>query len=184
MHRLSTAFVLAYHGCEKKVGEAVLSGGQFKPSTNDYDWLGHGIYFWESNPGRAWAWAHEKAAATRDSATPFDPLVVGAVIDLGSCLDLSTHDGIDIVRKAHQGLVKMLVANGSGMPVNSGGAHRLDCAVMQYAIELKRPTEPIDSIRAVFQEGEPIYPSSRFQERTHIQICVVNPACIKGVFRL
>ncbi|WP_246600218.1 hypothetical protein [Candidimonas humi] len=24
-----------------------------KPSEQKYDWLGHGIYFWEGNPGRA-----------------------------------------------------------------------------------------------------------------------------------
>ncbi len=26
---------------------------------NDYDWLGHGIYFWEKNPERAYDFAGE-----------------------------------------------------------------------------------------------------------------------------
>jgi hypothetical protein len=49
MHELSSSFVLGYHGCDKKVGERVLAGERLKPSENEYDWLGHGIYFWEAN---------------------------------------------------------------------------------------------------------------------------------------
>ena len=50
MHRLSTAFILGYHGCDRAVGERLLAGEPFEPSDNDYDWLGPGVYFWESNP--------------------------------------------------------------------------------------------------------------------------------------
>jgi hypothetical protein len=47
VHRLTAGFVLAYHGCDLAVGERLLDGDAFKPSNNDYDWLGPGIYFWE-----------------------------------------------------------------------------------------------------------------------------------------
>ena len=33
-----------------------------------------------------------------------------------------------------------------------------------------------------FIEGDPIYPDAGFNERTHIQICIINPNCIKGIF--
>jgi len=33
-------------------------------------------------------------------------------------------------------------------------------------------------------EGEPIYESAGFYSKTHVQIAVCNPACIKGVFRV
>lgn len=36
----------------------------------------------------------------------------------------------------------------------------------------------------VFVEGEPIYPGAGFDAKTHVQICVCDPACIKGVFRV
>jgi hypothetical protein len=36
----------------------------------------------------------------------------------------------------------------------------------------------------VFIEGAPIYEGSGFFEKTHIQIAVCNPDCIKGVFRV
>ena len=42
--------VIGFHGCDRSVVEQVIS-------TNDYDWLGSGIYFWENNEERAWQWA-------------------------------------------------------------------------------------------------------------------------------
>ena len=95
MHRLSTSFVLGYHGCEREVGERLLGGEAFKASNNDYDWLGPGIYFWEANPLRGLEFAQE---ATRRRGVKVDACVVGAVIDLGNCLDLTTTDGIRSVR--------------------------------------------------------------------------------------
>jgi hypothetical protein len=38
-------------------------------------------------------------------------------------------------------------------------------------------------VRAAFIEGEPLYPNAGFNDRNHIQLCVVNPRCIKGYFR-
>jgi len=43
LHRLSTTFVLGYHGCDGDVAEKLIAGEPFEPSDNDYDWLGHGI---------------------------------------------------------------------------------------------------------------------------------------------
>ena len=42
--------VIGFHGCDRSVVEKVIR-------TNDYDWLGSGIYFWENNEERAWQWA-------------------------------------------------------------------------------------------------------------------------------
>jgi hypothetical protein len=52
------SFVLGYHGCDRDIAEEVLSGKfALAPSKNEYDWLGHGVYFWEHNPRRALEWA-------------------------------------------------------------------------------------------------------------------------------
>jgi len=59
VQRLSTIFVLGYHGCDRLVAEDLLLNKPFEPSENDYDWLGAGIYFWEANPSRGLAWAKE-----------------------------------------------------------------------------------------------------------------------------
>ena len=40
---------LGFHGCEKQLAmEILLQKKDFHQSTNDYDWLGSGIYFWEN----------------------------------------------------------------------------------------------------------------------------------------
>jgi len=186
VHHLSTSFVLAYHGCDLDLGENLLSGTKFlKPSSNDYDWLGPGVYFWESNPQRALEFAHEK----RDRAVGIrKPFVVGAVIDLGLCLDLTTKDSIEILKDTHRSLVRTIAPTGGPMPVNGpeNWRRRLDCAVIQFLhlIRQSQASEPIDTVRGIFTEGNPIYSGSAFLEKTHVQIAVVNPNCIKAIFRV
>ena len=52
--------VIGFHGCDQSVVEAVIAGKtELLASTNDYDWLGNGIYFWENNEERAWQWAKD-----------------------------------------------------------------------------------------------------------------------------
>ncbi len=54
-------YVLGYHGCDRRTGEKVISGEQeLTPSKNAYDWLGHGIYFWEDDYIRAEEWAQAR----------------------------------------------------------------------------------------------------------------------------
>jgi len=84
-------FVLAYHGCDARVGGGILAGrGHVRPSTNKHDWLGSGAYFWENSPTRALQWAqflkdHPKIAASKVN----EPFVIGAIIKPGRCLDLT-----------------------------------------------------------------------------------------------
>ena len=50
---------IGFHGCDISVHDSVLYDNQhLKWSDNPYDWLGHGIYFWEHNLQRAWEWAN------------------------------------------------------------------------------------------------------------------------------
>ena len=39
-----------------------------------------------------------------------------------------------------------------------------------------------DTIRGMFVEGGKAYPGSGLYKKSHVQIAVRNPACIKGVF--
>lgn len=179
--------MLGYHGCDKKIAEDLLAGEAFRPSENDYDWLGHGIYFWEANPARALDFTREVKWRSAAIETPY---VVGAVVDLGYCLDLTSAAGINAVGEGYARLTQLTAASGTEMPANASGAdlllRRLDCAVINYIHRsLKdRNLQPLDTVRGVFIEGERIYENSGFFKKTHIQICVCNPTCIKGVFRL
>lgn len=155
-------------------------------SQNDYDWLGHGIYFWESNPDRALSFAKEVQGR---SSGVHQASVVGAVIDLGLCLDLATEAGIQQVRVSYEIFAEIYETAGRKMPVNDGGSdllrRPLDCAVIEalHTIRSRIGQPPIDTVKGIFVEGEPAYPGAGIRE-THCQICVRNPAQIKGVFRI
>lgn len=114
--------------------------------------------------------------------------MLGAVIELGLCLDLTTQDGIDHTRSAYDSLVAAYAASGLDLPANGGGKdlllRRLDCAVIETLHDIRRQAgEPtIDTVSGVFIEGDPIYDNAGFYEKTHIQICVRDPRMIKGIF--
>lgn len=187
MHRFSSAFVLAFHGCDRGVGERLLSGDELKPSDNDFDWLGPGIYFWENNWERGLEFATEQAK--RRGSKIKDPFVIGAVVDLGACLDLTTKVSIELIQIAHEYLIEDLKKSQSEIPVNSKDRlrHNLDCAVIKRVHRLCADNASlgrIQTVKGVFIEGGAAYPGSGFSEKTHIQIAVCDPICIKGVFRV
>lgn len=186
MHRLTSSFVLGYHGCDRAIGERLLQGEEFLPSNNDYDWLGPGVYFWEANPRRGYQFAVE--AAHRAGSSIADPFVVGAIVDLGLCLDLTTARGIALMQAAFESLQNSAASVQKALPVNSPDFLRrnLDCAVVRrlHSILAKSPAGPVDTVKGVFTEGAPAYPGAGFLEKTHIQIAVCHHSCIKGVFRV
>ncbi len=191
MHRLSTTFVLGYHGCDRQVAERLLSGTPFEPSHNEYDWLGSGTYFWEANPRRGLEFISEVQVRRRGSAAPVHrPYVIGAVIDLGLCLDLMSSAGTAPLKPVHDSFVDLCRKAGKPVPRNTGGAdllrRNLDCAVINHLHELRESSgqPPFDTVRGVFIEGGRIYEDSGFFQKSHIQICVRRQACIKGVFRV
>lgn len=158
---------------------------RLRPSANGYDWLGSGIYFWEANPRRAVDFGRE--VKRRDLAKIKMPAVVGAVIDLGVCLDLTTSAGVEEVRRAHRQFVRYRETAELPRLVNGKEFWRrnLDCGVIDFLRDrLAKSGLRIDTVRAPFIEGRPIYETSGFFTKTHIQICVVNPDSLKGVFRV
>ncbi len=184
---MSTSFILGYHGCKKSVADALLGGEQFKHSQNSYDWLGAGIYFWQSNPVRARQFAEE---VKHRRGGDWETAVVGAVIEPGLCLDLASEAGARAVGTAYSSLVEIYEKTAKTLPTNGSGKDRLkrdlDCKVIQLLHDMRTTErlEPIDTVSGIFVEGEPIYKDSGFYAKTHIQICVCNHKRIKGVFRV
>jgi hypothetical protein len=119
-----------------------------------------------------------------------NPFVVGAIIDLGNCLDLLEADSIRIVEGAYQRFKRSCETLEIPLPKNRkiGNELRirtLDCAVINY-VHLMREEEgepPFDTVRAAFIEGSPLYEHAGFHEQTHVQICVRKPLQIIGYFR-
>jgi hypothetical protein len=187
----ATSFVLGYHGCDRAVAERVLAGHQpLKPSDNDYDWLADGIYFWEHNAQRAYEFARQirdRPYSRRQRVKR--PAVVGAIIDLANCLNLLDSRYIEMVRFAHQRLTEAHQRVGTPLPLNAVGDDlllgRLDCQVLRvlHASRAAAGEPPFDTARAVFPEGGPLYENAGFRAKNHFQLCVRNPACVKGYFR-
>lgn len=178
--------VIGFHSCDRDLGLRLLNGeDELRPSDNPWDWLGPGIYFWEQNPYRALAYAEEAADKHQKfSGSIKTPFVIGAILDLGNCLNLIEPRSINIVKQAYEGLSCTLNETGQKMPVNKGANRELDCSVIKlvHQSNLIKNETTYDTIRSPFHEGGPIYDGANFTDRLHIEICVLNPAMIKGYF--
>jgi hypothetical protein len=189
------AIALGFHGCDQEVGERILAGkAEIHSSKNPYDWLGWGAYFWEGDPHRAMRWAEFLSENPQASRSPVrQPFVVGAIIKLGFCLDLTHASHLDIVRASYHDLKAASELMGTPLPSNQpagkGDADMvrrfLDCAVFNYIHEARQQEglQPFDTVRASFPEGDPLYDGAKISEKSHVQICVRTPVCILGYFR-
>lgn len=186
MHDYQPFSVIGFHSCDKEVGLRILNGkDELMPSENSWDWLGGGIYFWEQNPARAVEYAIESAERKQFNKYPINaPFVLGAIIDLGNCLNLTESGSLKILSESFRGLKAIHDLAGKEMPINKANNRALDCAVIQFLHQsrLQDNKPEFDTVRCAFPEGELAYPDSYISSRLHIQICVRNQECIKGFF--
>lgn len=172
--------VLGYHGCDAAFADKITKGeisiSNWIPSTNDYDWLGHGIYFWEYAPERALTWTNRSAAGEGG--------VIGAIIQLGNCLDLTDINDTQVLADYFENVRLIYEQKGIDLPVNRNGRNFLDCLVIN---ELTKTAEDhgieFQTVRCPFIEGGEVYPGSKIHRQSHVQLVVKNPANIVGVFR-
>lgn len=182
--------VLGFHGCDRAVGEAVLThgGAHLKSSANDYDWLGGGIYFWENDPQRALEFAihvHDNPMVSKGVIK--DPFVVGAVIDLGLCCNLLDRTALAEIATSYAVLASTMASAGKELPSNGKGRRlrMLDCLVIEnmHKLRTKEGVADYDTVRGAIWEGDPLYPGAAIEELNHVQIAVRKPElCIKGYF--
>jgi len=127
-----------------------------------------------------------------------EPAVVGAVIDLRNCLDLTTRSDVELARAAFHSFVTIQTESKLAVPDNIAppGTFKadrvlryLDCAVLRHLHWLVEhggfgtgAGTPFDTVRALFVEGGPAYPGAGFNERNHVQIAVRSKGSIKGLF--
>jgi hypothetical protein len=172
--------VLGYHGAKggesanysKRLLLGEVSVEEWKSSENEYDWLGHGIYFWEHSPERAHRWAGA------------DGIVIGAVIQLGNCLDLTELIYTELLIESHNALKASFLKKGLPLPQNKGRElklRNLDCLVINNLASSE--SEQIQTVRGAFEEGDEAFPGAALKSETHIQISVRDRGCILGIFR-
>ncbi|MEO8147295.1 MAG: hypothetical protein ABI723_06650 [Bacteroidia bacterium] len=193
MYSKRANLIIGFHGCDESIRDRLVnSKSAFKKSENDYDWLGHGMYFWDNDPERALEFAVFKKTHIQSSKSPITkPSVVGALINPGLCLDLINSKSPHLLKSAFSIFKSEMERNDYELPKNKPlktgkdlVLRNLDCAVIETLhltrIENKLPS--FDTVRGVFWEGNDLYDNAGFKEKNHIQVCVRNPNCIKGFF--
>lgn len=190
MYSSKPNIIYGFHGMDKDAALPILlKEDNFKHSNNAYDWLGNGVYFWENNYERAKQYAVEDK--NRKNSKIKEPFVLGAIIELGNCLDLFDQKHIDFLKFSYEEMLNSLKLQNKVLPVNKKfgqndfdfKCRELDCAVIRYAHTLaKNAGKQFDSVRAAFLEGNPLYEGAKFYEKNHIQVAILNPNCIKGIF--
>ena len=193
LYQKTPQIVLGFHGCDQSVVDRVLfsSTEHLHPSHNDYDWLGGGIYFWLNDPVRAYEWAEQ--ASKRKSSRVKHPAVIGAVIDLGNCLNLCERASVQLLQKSYEDLSSLFESlpfsindTFANKKPDSGGfmlLRELDCLIIEHVHELMQNEKiSFDTVYGYFQEGQDAFPGAGIKEKTHIQIAVRNTDCIKGYF--
>ncbi|MEQ1783245.1 MAG: hypothetical protein ABMA14_17970 [Hyphomonadaceae bacterium] len=199
MNGLRNSVVLGYHGCSAEAAARILNGEDIVPSASAFDWLGPGAYFWEADPRRGLEWALERSRRGDYN----DPCVIGAVIDLGNCLDLTVRETASLLSDAYASLEAAQTAAVLPLPQNrKAGAdgdvllRYLDNAVITHlhktieedarerTLKGEQPLiAPFDTVRGLFLEGQRLYPGAGFFAKTHAQLVVRNDQNIKGFFR-
>ena len=201
MYDIKPNLIIGFHGCEASVRDALLNNpNEIKISRKPFDWLGHGMYFWENNYERALQWAQDKKSRGAIS----DPAVIGAVLYLGVCCDFLDRKYIrlltrsfDIMKERYNDSAKVLPSN-ADLPSDKHKdkiMRHLDCAVIEFMhgkivdyvkhdVQAKGHSNHkiFDTTRGVFTEGGPAFPGAGLFAKTHIQVCVRNPNCIQGFF--
>lgn len=191
MYSTKPHIVYGFHAINKEDGLRILNGeSHFEPSRNDYDWLGKGIYFWENSLERAWEYA--ELDSKRPNSKIKEKFVLGAILELGNCLDLLDQKYIDLLSAAHEYTISSLTDLGRTIPENKRThtgdfdfkRRELDCAVINQLHEkmIEAGETPFDSVRAAFLEGQELYPGAGIKQNNHIQIAIINRNCIKGIF--
>ena len=116
--------MIGFHGCDRLIAEKVINGEfDLKKSENEYDWLGHGVYFWENNQTRAMQFIEE---VQKRNPAIVEPAIVGAIIDLGFCLDLTDSLYFDEIKEAYHTTLALCKETGVPLPENKSIANSTD----------------------------------------------------------
>lgn len=163
--------VIGFHGTHRDA-VAHLLAGSVEQSDQHFEWLGTGFYLWQDSPWRAQAWAVDRHGG--------DAAVVIARVSLDGCLDLLNPRWQQQLAAADLEYVFECVAAGRAPAQNRPSGNRArDCAVINWYCErAEQDGFRVRSVRAIFEEGEPIFEASAIRALSHIQIAVRDPSVI------
>lgn len=183
-----------YHGTTAENAQRIVEEGRFLASSNFYDWLGPGAYFFQDAPLLALTWALELAKKTDTS-----PAVIELEIDLTHCFDLLRNDHSKLLAafrncwEPHESLKNYRAQKSPILrrsdtapyrifhgPVDQGealksGFNWIDCDNLRALLEYLNLEEgqAYSSVRSPFWAGAELYEGSSFFDHSHIQVCVL-----------
>jgi len=169
--------VVGFHGTTRAAVPHLLAR-TVEPSDRQYEWLGTGFYLWQDSPWRA----HEWATAHHGD----DAAIVAVRASLDGCLDLLNPNWQRLLADADAEFVVECLAAGDLIPANRNSGRRArDCATINWFCD--RAGEDglkIRSVRAIFEEGEPIFEASAIRTQSHIQLAIRDTSVILEIEEL
>ena len=155
--------VVGYHGTGLSTALRIVNQVEgFRWSRRNFDWLGHGVYFWEHAPRQARDWAElrrqqvkRKRGATADEIRKAnEPIaVVASMIRLGFCFDLLEPENVEFLLSIFEDYRQSKELAEEPLPENNRKYRKLDCAVFEYAYKVisAAPEHPsVDTSRGVY----------------------------------
>jgi len=151
----------AYHGTSKDIAEKIKKDGKFVHSTGEDQYLGNGVYFFESSEWHAKNWAVGRFKGEKIG-------IIIAEINLGKCLELSNKEHRDFLRD-------------TAIDLQKSGYKITDALVIDFII--KKFPNMVDTVRASYmglkyQHAKKIFPGSHFYDYQQLMICVKNQSNI------
>jgi hypothetical protein len=199
-----TEHVFGFHGTTKDRAEKIIKDKTWIVGKNAYDWLGHGVYFFQDSPIRALLFAEKRAEQNRqEGKTGMEviPSVIRARISLENCIDFTDADWAPVLRIARKRLGRIakskkeplpeqepikvrklprksnLIRKGTYKgPLRKSALHNLDCAVSNLLLNDINPIFKVFSLRSAFLDGYPCYRTSWLFDLSHVQINVQQPS--------
>jgi hypothetical protein len=182
MYDVKPNLTFGFHGCDASARDSLLNNpDKIIISKEPYDWLGHGMYFWEGNYERAFQWAEDK----RKRGKIETPAVIGAILYLGYCCDFLDAKYIRLLTRYHAIMADRYKSLKIDLPKNKdlpNDQHKdkilreLDCSAIEFMheeilsqadidIKSKGFTEyrVFDSARGAFSEGGPAFKGLEFK---------------------
>lgn len=124
--------VTGYHGTSLEAAERIVAS-DFLASINDWEWLGHGVYFWQDGPMRAREWAKTWLRRRHNYH--------GAVAVIAA--DIQLRDFIDLLDQEHMLLLGDIAASFDSRMLTIGTSYtnkpplnRHDCALFNFTTNL------------------------------------------------
>lgn len=186
--------VVLYHATTTQAWQSIKEMGAFELSNELYDWLGEGVYFWQSAPLRAWLWKRCLQMPRKLRSKREDTVVLEYVADVDPAewLDLldvrwtavlartgalipelwrtaGTLDDGSVLDEAK--IVRLCRENAR---INAPVRRYLDRAAIEHVSRsLERDHGmPIKAVRSAFQHLDRLYPYAAFRYGDHVQVAI------------